>query len=220
MSSDPEKTERPRRSYRGATPAERSETRRIRLIEAAVQVYGELGYRNATVKSVCAAAGLTDRYFYEAFENSEALLAASFEAVTQAVLAEVVATADADGNEGFRRLRVMLRSYFTALRREAARARVFLVEMVGISDTIDKVFDNALRRIGDLIVETLDAEREGPLATSPLLARGVASGLVGIAIAWVRSGYAAPLDDVVGAATKLCCLAAPDGDAGQSRRQE
>lgn len=37
------------------------------------------GYRNATVKAVCEAAGLTERYFYESFSNSEELLVASFQ---------------------------------------------------------------------------------------------------------------------------------------------
>src|SRR6202012_1494505 len=108
----------------------------------------------ATVKTVCAAAGLTDRYFYEAFDNSEALLAASFEAVTRQVLGEIGEAAGTAGGEGGDRARVMLHAYFTALRRETARARVFLVEMVGISEAIDRVFDATLERIGSLIVDT------------------------------------------------------------------
>lgn len=221
MKNQTETSERPKRSYRGATPAERSKARRIQLVEAAVKVYGELGYRNATVKAVCAAAGLTDRYFYEAFENSEALLAASFENVTRGVFAEVVAAADSDCSVGVSRLRVMLRTYFTALRRETARARVFLVEMVGISDAIDKVFDAALDRIADLLVDTLDPERKGAVARNALLGRGIASGLVGIAVAWVRSGYAEAVEDTAESALELCCLAAPPPQRGQktSRRQ-
>jgi AcrR family transcriptional regulator len=43
------------------------------------------GYRNTTVKAVCEAAGLTERYFYESFANSEALLVAAFDTVSRRV---------------------------------------------------------------------------------------------------------------------------------------
>ncbi len=46
----------PARRYRGAEAEERRAQRRVQLIAAAVQVYGERGYQNATVKAVCEAA--------------------------------------------------------------------------------------------------------------------------------------------------------------------
>src|ERR1700751_6355680 len=73
------------RHYGGHSTEERRRARRERLIEAATRVYGEVGYRNATVKAVCEAAGLTERYFYESFANSEALLVAAFETVSRRV---------------------------------------------------------------------------------------------------------------------------------------
>lgn len=52
----------PARTYRGVSQDERRAQRRSQLIGAAIQVYGERGYRQATVKAVCEAAGLTERY--------------------------------------------------------------------------------------------------------------------------------------------------------------
>src|SRR6201988_5481549 len=72
----------PTRQYGGHSAEERQLARRERLIEAAIRVYGEVGYRNATVKAVCEAAELTERYFYESFANSEALLIAAFDVVS------------------------------------------------------------------------------------------------------------------------------------------
>src|SRR4029079_8561538 len=73
------------RNYAGLSAEERREARRERLIEGAIRAYGELGYRNTTVKAVCEAAGLTERYFYESFANSEALLVAAFDTVSRRV---------------------------------------------------------------------------------------------------------------------------------------
>jgi len=74
------------RSYRGQSQEQRRAERRGRLIAGAIAVYGERGYHQATVKAVCEAAGLTERYFYESFANSEALLIDSYNAVAFAVL--------------------------------------------------------------------------------------------------------------------------------------
>src|ERR1700756_1772150 len=74
------------RNYAGLSADERRLARRERLIEGAIRAYGEVGYRNTTVKAVCEAAGLTERYFYESFANSEALLVAAFETVSHRLI--------------------------------------------------------------------------------------------------------------------------------------
>src|SRR4051812_2571434 len=106
------------RPYRGVPQDERRAQRRSQLIAAAIAVYGERGYRQATVKAVCEAAGLTERYFYESFANSEELLIASYNAVTFAVHSEMVAAAQGAGGDAVERGRAMLRTYFEALQRD------------------------------------------------------------------------------------------------------
>ena len=127
------------RAYRGVPPDERRAKRREKLIAAAIAVYGERGYRNATVKSVCEAAGLTERYFYESFENSEALLVTSFNAVTYAVFDEIMGAARTAGRGRGARARAMLGAYFGALQRDPVSARVFLVEIRGFADPPDRL---------------------------------------------------------------------------------
>lgn len=45
------------RHYRGVSPDDRRAQRRKQLVTAAVQVYGERGYRHSGIKAVCEAAG-------------------------------------------------------------------------------------------------------------------------------------------------------------------
>src|ERR1700752_124636 len=73
------------RNSAGLSADERRLALRERLIEGAIRAYGELGYRNTTVKAVFEAPGLPERYFYESFANSEALLVAAFETVSRRV---------------------------------------------------------------------------------------------------------------------------------------
>ncbi|WUR15466.1 TetR/AcrR family transcriptional regulator [[Empedobacter] haloabium] len=188
-----------RRAYRGLPPEERRAERRHRLIAAAIAVYGATGYRQATVKAVCTAAGLTERYFYESFANSEALLVASFEAVVASVGAEIAAAAQAAGRARARRARAMLHAYFAALQREPHCARVFLVEIRGVSPAVDAAFDAALRTTGAMVARLLAPGRPG----DALLQAGVVGGVIHIALRWIEQGYRPSLDEVSDTALRL-----------------
>lgn len=190
----------PSRPYRGLGPDERRAQRRSRLIEAAIAVYGERGYRHATVKAVCEAAGLTERYFYESFANSEELLIAGFNAVTYGVFDEVMAAARAAGRSRKARSRAMLQAYFAALQREPRSARVFLVEIRGVSREVDKAFDVALREIGRAVAKVVAP----PAAQDDeLLQAGVVGGVIHIALRWIEQGYTPSLEVVTDTALRL-----------------
>jgi AcrR family transcriptional regulator len=136
----PTPTQRP---YRGVNSDERRERRRRDLIAAAVAVYGTRGYRQSTVKAVCDQAGLTERYFYESFENSEALFAACYETVSLAQLASVLgagAAAEVSGGADAvraERMRIMLGAFFRRLKRDPRAAKLFLMETRGLGALVD-----------------------------------------------------------------------------------
>ncbi|MFN3943820.1 MAG: TetR/AcrR family transcriptional regulator [Allosphingosinicella sp.] len=191
---------RTRRHYRGAPPEERRAQRREQLLLAAIQVYGERGYRNATVKAVCEAAGLTERYFYESFANSEALLAAAYQAVVQHLLRELAATGAGAGGPPEAKVRAILAAYYSKLRDDPRSARLFLVEVAGVSPDVDEVLADSLGRFGELLADTLGARPD------PMLRTGVVGGVLHIALGWVGGGYREPIDEVVDAALSLCLL--------------
>ena len=190
----------PARAYRGVSPDERRARRRSKLIQAAIAVYGERGYRQATVKAVCEAAGLTERYFYESFENSEDLLVTSFNAVTYAVFGELVAAARAAGHSRKARARAMLEAYFGALQRDPLSARLFLVEIRGVSRAVDKAFDASLRAIGDELAQMSGPENE---EADPLLLAGVVGGVIHIALRWIGDGYEPDIERVTDSALRM-----------------
>jgi len=190
----------PTRSYRGLSQEERRAGRRERLITAAIAVYGERGYHQATVKAVCEAAGLTERYFYESFANSEALLIASFDAVTFAVMGEITGAAKDAGRARTARSRAMLHAYFAALQREPQSARVFLVEIRGVSRAVDQAFDAALRAIGKEVARIVAPPGA---VEDELLQAGVVGGVIHIALRWIGDGYRPQIDTVVDSALKL-----------------
>ena len=196
----PSESLQPARPYRGVPQDERRAQRRAQLIGAAVAVYGERGYRHSTVKAVCEAAGLTERYFYESFANSDELLIASFNAVTYSVLGEITEAARQAGRSRVARARAMLHTYFAALQRDPRSARVFLVEIRGVSREVDKAFDAALRAIGEQVGRFVVPPG---VPADPLLEAGIVGGVIHIALRWIEDGYTPGIDVVTDSALRL-----------------
>ncbi|MGB3623045.1 MAG: TetR/AcrR family transcriptional regulator [Ketobacter sp.] len=68
-----------KRTYGGLSEEERIQDRRERFLAAGLEIFGTLGIKGATVRALCREAGLTERYFYESFSDTEALFEAVYE---------------------------------------------------------------------------------------------------------------------------------------------
>src|SRR5690348_16296931 len=101
-SAAPTRRCRVRMTTRGETAereaAEATETKgertRRRLLELAIQRFGERGYRATSVSEIARAAGLTQAAAYAYFPSKEALFDASIDADAAAAIAEAAARAE------------------------------------------------------------------------------------------------------------------------------
>ena len=193
-----------RRHYGGHSTEERRLARRERLIEAAIRVYGEVGYRNATVKAVCEAAGLTERYFYESFANSEALLIAAFDTVSHRLIDCLEAIRKEHAGGADERGHAVLRAYYQALKDDPVGARLFVVEIARVGPAVDEVGAALLREFGELLSRTLAPEANAKLKSTELVRAGAVGAMIQIAKAWIRSGYGRSVDAVAADALKIC----------------
>ncbi|MFD6213800.1 TetR/AcrR family transcriptional regulator [Nocardia salmonicida] len=66
------------RSYGGQTAESRAADRRARLIDVGVEIVGTQGVSGLGMRSVCRAAGLSQRFFYESFADTDVLLHAVY----------------------------------------------------------------------------------------------------------------------------------------------
>lgn len=189
-----------RRRYRGSDVEERRAERRRLLIEAATEVYGRNGYRHSGVKQVCDAAGLTQRYFYESFHHSDELLIACYEQTAQRVRNINMAAAESAGSDPFDRSRAMLRAYFQFLKDEPNLARLMLIDIGGISPEVDQAIGRALRASSEDMTRALAQPGQH---FDEMLQAGILGGVIHIALYWMASGYAQPVDEVTATAMKL-----------------
>ncbi len=193
------------RRWGSKTADERRSQRRHDLMQAAIKVYGERGFQNCSVKSVCDAAGLTERYFYESFANGEDMLQQCFKLVTSGLIAKMRETAETTGGGRRKRVRAALLTYLGALRANPPAARLFLLSMASVSPATDALISSNLDEFGCLLLEVL-GRQESRDEVSLLLMRGVVGGGLHIARAWVANGFAENISDVADSALKLYLL--------------
>ena len=121
------------RRYSGKTPAERVDLRRAILLESASQLFGTAGYSATSIKQICQGAALSERYFYEAFTNREMCLQMLYDDLSTGMRAATATAVDAAGAELPDRIGAGLAAFIGYLTIDPRRARVVLIEVVGVS---------------------------------------------------------------------------------------
>ncbi|HET7314926.1 TetR/AcrR family transcriptional regulator [Salinisphaera sp.] len=204
------------RAYAGRSSAERRDARRAALIAAGVRVFGRDGFRSATVKSICREAGLTERYFYESFANSEALFAVVYKFLVAKIEAEMRAAIEAAPAEAEAMTRAALHVYFGHMA-DRLIARIVLIEIFGISADIDRTYRavtlNFARLTEELTARLFDVDAVTAGADRRLLSMGLVGSTIHIAMYWHLNGYRESLDTVVESALKLYLAMAGNADA-------
>jgi AcrR family transcriptional regulator len=171
------------------SPERRIAERRQRLLSAGLEVFATRGFQASKVSDVCAAAGLTQRYFYESFGDKEALLWA----VAESIVADFVTAAGPSlalfGTDFEAAVDGAARAVISSLTDDPRRARILFVEIVGVSPDLE---DRRRVVIGALV----DVIRDAAAAASgswareavevDLIARAVIGAAQELLIAYVR----------------------------------
>lgn len=117
----------PARSYGGKTADERTAERRARLVAATVEVLAQQGEARTTMTAVCAAAGLTERYFYESFASLDDALLAALDDVCEEIADLAVSTLEATTGSPDVRLNAVMAAFVDLVVRAPDRARVAVI---------------------------------------------------------------------------------------------
>ncbi|GAA4409972.1 TetR/AcrR family transcriptional regulator [Actinokineospora soli] len=186
------------RRYRGQDAAQRHADRRARLLEAGLELFGTAGYAAVTVKQICQAAGLTERYFYQSFTDREDLLTSVFteqvEALKQATLTALATAEPTIESQAAAGIGTFVR--FVAA--DHRRARVIFIEVVGISPTLEHRRRDVTRDFAGVIAAL--ATHHLGVEGGPLLQVGTmffAGGLAELIEDWLVDDHPADLDTLI-----------------------
>lgn len=138
------------RSYGGRTAEGRAADRQARLLDVGVELVGTQGVSALGVRSVCRAAGPSQRFFYESFADTDALLHAVYRTALsrlEAVVAPAVASDD---------LHAVFEAAARLMETDPRICRILLIEPVAdvrlrgyVRETIPAI---AIAALGDRIV--------------------------------------------------------------------
>jgi AcrR family transcriptional regulator len=198
------------RPYRGISADRRRAERRTKLVEAGLEVIASKGAERATVRDVCLAAGLTERYFYEAFPDRDALPVAVFDHVAGHAAGVVVEAVAAAPHDARARARAAIAAFVDLVADDPRRARVLLLgsledrglqrrRMQAVSEFARLVADQATAFYGVRGSPPLDAE---------LTAHALVGALAQLLGAWLRDELEVTRERLVDHAAALFVAAA------------
>lgn len=176
------------RVYRGATRSARRAERRARLIDAGLAAIGEHGWPATTVRDVCARAGLTERYFYESFQDREALLLAVFDEVAAGATAAILEALGRAPRKAGAQARAAIDAFVRFVTDVPHRARVLLLESAtggALYDRREEAVHAFATLLGEEAIRFYGASGEAAV-DARLTAHALAGALAELLVAWQR----------------------------------
>lgn len=189
------------RRYRGVSESVRQAERRQRFIEAGLTTFGARGYHNTTVRSICSEAGLTERYFYESFQNSEDLLCVVYDHVVQRVRERVLSSLHDLPPDPVQISRAVLAAFLQCMRDDPRMARMLFVEVLGVSERVDTLYRATTEHFVQLLIRLSQPMLDPQELPAPLNPDVIATGLLGSVIMsvsrWVLLDFAESVETMV-----------------------
>jgi AcrR family transcriptional regulator len=188
------------RPFRGLQPEERQQRRREQLIEAGLEVFGARGFHGVRVRDICVQARLTERYFYESFENREALFLAVYDHAVGRIRDAILAAIPAPAPDVVLTARGALRAFLETLQAEPRLARILLIDVFTVGQDVANQSRRAMQSFADLVrdlVHHLYPEIDALDLDAQLIANGLVGSTVYQAIQWAFNGFKQPLDTVL-----------------------
>lgn len=189
-----------RRRYGGVLPEERQRQRRDKLIEGGIEVFGTKGFHGTTVREVCLAAHLTERYFYESFKSLSALFIAVYGHLREQLMAKTLLALRQANPTPLELLDPGLRTFLEFIRDDPRRGRIMLVDSLGVDGEMARISGETARDYSGLLrahLITLVPEHLLQEIDIDLLAEGLIGLNILLASRWMQEGFTTPIDKVV-----------------------
>jgi AcrR family transcriptional regulator len=187
------------RRYGGATVEERAQQRRERLLDAAFEVFGRQGYRETTLRQICAQARMTDRYFYDHFTSLDDIFIHVRQRLSVELMERLMQVLLRPQTDPVLMIRQALRSFFEYIQEDPRRARVLLLDAINFSVISTDVARSRLSWYASLIEGRLRARYPNlpPHLDFQLVAGGFLGQVTYVANVWALQKFDTPVEHLV-----------------------
>ena len=196
------------RAYRGVPAEERRADRRVRLVAAGLDLFGTRGIAETRVDDVCAAAGLTKRYFYEHFDSLDELVQSVVEDVLGELTVRMVPVIAAHGS---RHPEPVLTAFFEAVLADPRLVRLLVVE-THVGSLATRRHEMIERAVDIwLAVDPMTGGRDDHLPVQRLLAHAMAGAAGEVALAWAAGRIDMPAEELTRHVVRIFKRITPSG---------
>lgn len=187
------------RTYAGESADDRLARRRRQLLDAGLELFGTAGYRATTVRQLCRAARVSDRYFYEHFDSTEDLLLAVYAACTDRLERAATAALEEASDEVADLARRGLDAFLGVVEGDPRLTRVVWFEVLGVSPRVEAAYLARMQAFGHLMVDVASG-RDGvaalPAVTRDLLASTAVGAVSHTVVTWTSAGCTPAREEV------------------------
>ena len=194
------------RQFKGLSLSERQQLRRDKLLEAGLALYGEHGFFSVTVKDICQHAKLTERYFYESFNNGTGLFKSVYLSIINDLQQRIVSAVLQVAPQPEEMIRAGLSELLHRLQNEKGLARILFIDAVLVQEVYGSAVVEANARFEQVIAEFMAlivAQHTLPHRQLALIASGLNGYVAYVVIRWVLGQFTVPFDEIL----QVCMLA-------------
>ncbi|RZI83741.1 MAG: TetR/AcrR family transcriptional regulator [Rubrivivax sp.] len=196
---DAECTDRP---YMGLSEEKRIAERRHRLVDAGIRIAGARGCAEIGVRSVCAEADLSHRYFYESFKCKHELLFTAYEQLQEDLIATVIPAMGHQSEDCVTRLNRSIEAFLQFFEHNTHARWILLFDRAIPSALSKSPHWRLLSEYEALLTDELSRGAVGS-ESSNREARAVACGLLGatvqLTVRWLARRPDEPIDKTLAA---------------------
>ncbi|MEY4763856.1 MAG: hypothetical protein RI907_529, partial [Pseudomonadota bacterium] len=181
-----------KRRYGGVLPEERQRVRRVRLIEGGLEVFGTKGFHGATVREVCVAAHLTERYFYESFKTLPQLFIAVYAELAEQLMDRTLTVMAQADPTPLGLLEPAMRVFLDYIRDDPRRGRVMLIDSLAVNAEVAELSGATARDYSAMLRQHMHRLVPADLmdeVSLDLLADGMIGLNVLLAQRWMQDGF-------------------------------
>ena len=177
-----------KRVYRQVSAEQRALERRERLLDTALDLFAAHGYAQCSIESICAAAKVATRHFYQAFSSREALLMCLYEQLIQDLqqaFMAVLLQEQLSGEAKIEQLIAALMQHYLADRR---RAQIGVLEVVGASPSLERRRREVIHGIASIIETFMNQMAENgrvPKRNYRMIAIAIVGGINELIADWL-----------------------------------
>ena len=196
-----------RRRYGGVAAEQRADERRTRLLDSAMTLFATQGYARTPIEQLCAEARVTARHFYELFDSREALLAALYDRIIDELNSEALSALQAAAPNPQALVTRVVGSVMRHYIGDARRARIGVLEVVGVSAAMEQRRRAAIHGVARLIEQHLNQRvraAELPPRNYRLISIAVVGGINELLAEWLTAPNPPQIDVLIDEVALMC----------------